>query len=75
MNRNRRIRGNTGELFQQIAVSASQLAGPIFDDATGTLPQRLQYCIDNPHGSGYIISTLALQRLQGLLDVIRAERE
>ena len=74
MKRNQHIRGNTGDLYQHIAISASQLAGPIFDHATGTLQQRLQYCIDNPNGRGYTIPALTLQRLQGMIDVIRAER-
>lgn len=69
----RAIRGNTGELYQAVAQSASQLAGPLFDDATGTLQQRIQHCIDNPISGGIALSQVRVQQLRGLLDVLIAE--
>ncbi len=68
-----RIRGNTGELYQAIAISASQLAGPIFDNATGTLEERLRHCIDHPQEHGVTLCKMRLERLQGLIDVSRSE--
>lgn len=67
------IRGNTGELYQSIAVSASQIAGPVFDDSTGTLEQRIRHCIDNPISGGIVLSQVRVNQLRGLLDVLLAE--
>ena len=69
----RPIRGNTGALYQALAQSASQLAGPLFDDSTGTLEQRIRHCIDNPISGGIVLSQVRVQQLRGLLDVLAAE--
>jgi|GEM_PF-6030846 len=39
------IHGNTGELYQEIAIAAEQLAGPAFETTTGTLRDRLEETI------------------------------
>jgi hypothetical protein len=56
-----------------VAQSASQLAGPLFDDSTGTLEQRIRHCIDNPISGGIVLSQVQVQHLRGLLDVLAAE--
>jgi len=69
----RPIRGNTGALFQAVAQSASQLAGPVFDASTGTLRERIPHCINNPISGGIVLSQVRVQQLRGLLDVLTAE--
>ena len=44
-----------------------------FDDATGTLEQRIRHCIDNPISGGIVLSQVRVQQLRGLLDVLAAE--
>ena len=64
------IRGNTGALYQAVAQSASQIAGPLFDVSTGTLVQRIRHCIDNPISGGIALSQVQVKQLQWQLDVL-----
>lgn len=66
----RSIRGNTGTLYQEVAQAASQIAGPLFDDSTGTLVQRIRHCIDNPISGGIALSQVQVKQLQWQLDVL-----
>lgn len=66
------IHGNTGELYQEIAIAAEQLAGPVFELTTGTLRDRLEETIRRSWQFECGITRHARQelcRLLGQLDV------
>ena len=60
------IRGNTGDRYQEIAVAAEQLAGPVFMNQTGTLVDRLTTTIEICREASWITAA-AVDRLEQLL--------
>lgn len=66
------IHGNTGELYQRITIAAEQLAGPLFENTTGALRERLEETIRKSWDSDCGITRHNRQelcRLLGELDV------
>lgn len=70
-----RPRGNTGDLFQDICEMAEQLAGPMFERATGPLPVRLQAAINSvlSDDTGMIATNHVVSELQRLVDMALTE--
>ena len=60
------IRGNTGDRYQEIAIAAEQLAGPVFLNQTGTLIDRLEKTLEICREASWITAA-AVDELKRLL--------
>lgn len=66
------IRGNTGERYQEIAIAAEQLAGPVFMNQTGTLVERLTATIEICREASWMAQG-AVDQLERLLNSAKVE--